>query len=154
MVKGFLLSFGCWCRFSDTDWLFVLKNLLQPCYNISGRNLPWLLLYNKNGGCQVCKGVHAFVLQKHHLCLDCSSTARNVSQQTCIKGDPMKIFTSAIPIHVSKFRRFKINYLQFESDLLVCNFCFYTSTVTRIRINTCLHKAGSRNLGCLHKPPH
>ena len=41
------------------DWLFIPKISLQPCYNISGRNPSWLLLYDENGGHQVRKGVQA-----------------------------------------------------------------------------------------------
>ena len=48
----------------------------------------------------------------------------------------------------------KIRYLKFESDLLVCNFCFYISVVIRIQSNTFLSKARSRNLGCLRKSSH
>ena len=43
MVKGFPFSLGCW-QYVYRNGLIVLKIILQTCFNILGRNLPWLHL--------------------------------------------------------------------------------------------------------------
>jgi len=151
MVKGFPLSFGCWYRFSDVDWLFILKILLQPCYNISGRNLPrlttiWRKWWLSGAQCCICLGIikAALVFGLFQYSAERFSAGMHT-------GELIEMCTSVSPINVSKFGWLKISYLNVVCFLLGDSPApeFYMPTFR----NTLFHL--HRQVGaCLHAPTY